>query len=130
MNFTYTFPSLNKSVQVGDLAYYSRVQDNHSGTNHSSAIFDTKPRVLGMITQVNYITQQIVINTNLGGGCGICSVLDNNGQNVYHFVFFQKDHRINTSGITGYFLNAEYRNYSRFPAEIFATAVDYVESSK
>ena len=125
MELTYTFPNLNNSVQVGDLAYYSPVVNNQSGTNHITSLIDTKPRVLGLITNVSYTLQHITINTALGGGCGTCSALP-----TKHFISFQKDHRVNTSGITGYFLNAEYRNYSRLPAEMFATAVDYAESSK
>ena len=125
MNLIYTFPNLNNSVQVGDIAYYSPVSNNQSGTNHPTSLIDTKPRILGLIINVNYILRQITVDTNLGGGCGSCRALP-----LGPFILFQKDHRINTSGITGYFLNAEYRNYSRLPAEMFATAVDYAESSK
>jgi len=46
------------------------------------------------------------------------------------FIMFAKDRVVNTSGIIGYFAKVEYRNYSTREAEIFATAVDYVESSK
>ena len=43
---------------------------------------------------------------------------------------FSKNKIANYSGITGYYAETEYRNYSTLPAEMFATAVDYVESSK
>ena len=126
MIFTLTFNNLNMSVQVGDVAYYSLVDNNQSGTNHPTASQNTKPYVLGLITQVDYINFIITVDTSLAGGCGPCSVLTG----LSYYVFFQKHHQINTSGIIGYFMDAEYRNYSTLPAEIFATAVDYVESSK
>ena len=43
---------------------------------------------------------------------------------------FSKNKLANYSGITGYYAEAEYRNFTTLPAEIFATAVEYVESSK
>jgi hypothetical protein len=47
-----------------------------------------------------------------------------------HYLMFAKNKLVNYSGILGYYAETEYRNYSTLPAEIFATAVDYVVSSE
>jgi hypothetical protein len=145
MFLKFIYKQLNVSVQVGDLAYYSVPQNNQSGTNHPNTLLNTKPHVLGGIIKVNHDKKWIIVDTDLGGGCGPC--LKNHAPpntllylfgNLYQpgqlngneMIFFQKDHQANTSGVIGYFMDTEYRNFSTFPAEIFATAVDYVESSK
>ena len=132
MIITIQFQHINVSCQVGDIAYASLYQGRQSGTNHPNSSVNTKPFVLGVITGVNRIigngTPAITVDTDAGGGIG------NNPNNfdVYDdlYVFFQKSQLVNTSGVIGYFLETEYRNYSTLPAEMFATAVDYVESSK
>ena len=105
--------------------------------NHPGSTANTKPFVLGLIQTVNrtigntingITTPVVVINTNGGGGIGATFPYNATMGDLY--VFFQKSQLINTSGVTGYFLETEYRNHSTLPAEMFATAVDYTESSK
>ena len=124
--FNYTFSELNVSVQPGDIVYYTIPKQSQSGRNHPSANIDTKPRILGRVDGVWHSTKTIAVDTDSGGGCGNCTRLD--GERVY--LFFQKNHLANTSGIVGYYMDTELRNWSASEAEIFATAVDYVESSK
>lgn len=123
------FQHINVSCQVGDIAYASFHQGRQSGRNHPNSTINTKPFVLGLITGVNRIigsdTPAITVDTDAVGGIGSNPV---NIEELY--VYFQKSQLANTSGVTGYFLETEYRNYSTLPAEMFATAVDYVESSK
>ena len=128
MDITITLQQINVSCQVGDIAYGSLQSGGQSGRNHPGSSTNTKPFVLGMITNVNRTTNEIIIDTNAGGGIG--STMPVLGHVMDLYVFFQKPQLINTSGVTGYFLETEYRNYSTLPAEMFATAVDYVESSK
>ena len=126
MILTITLPRINVSCQVGDIAYASLHQSRQSGRNHPGPTVNTKPFILGLITIVNRVANTITIDTNANGGVGN----DLAFQNSSHVIFFQKPQLANTSGVTGYFLETEYRNYSTLPAEMFATAVDYVESSK
>ena len=131
-----TFPSLNVSVQVNDLAYITQHQNKQAGKNHHQhASYNTKPMVFGLITYVNHVTKTIKVASDLAGGCGSdCpgygNILEPSVLESQIYIFFQKDHQINTSGVTGYYMETEFINHSNFPAEIFATAVDYVESSK
>ena len=118
---TLTLAVLNVSVQAGDMLYASKLTSGQGGSNNpSSGTTDTKPKILGEITGVNRATGVITYSPAAGS-----PVLTNN-----HFIMFGKNKAANYSGITGYFAEAEYRNESTLPAEIFATAVDYTVSSK
>ena len=117
---TFTFP-LNVSVQPTDVLYTSLTPGGQSGINHPSASVNTAPTAIGVVTSVNHNTGTIVYDD-----AGYIPLVLTSS----HYLFFSKDRVANTSGIIGYFAETEYRNYTKVPAEIFATAVDYVESSK
>ena len=129
---TITFPfDLNVSVQGsggadngGDILYYINPVNNQGGTNHpDSGGTNTKPKAFGEIVSVNFDANTITFDdTNYPAIPG--------GLNSGHYIFFSKDRRANISGIIGYYAETEYRNYSKLQAEIFATAVDYIVSSK
>ena len=116
-----SFPSLNISTQVGDEVYYAKHESNQSGTNMNSQAGDTKPKLLGIVTIVDHAFNKISVDDSLGGSPPIST-------NMYYMI--QKPKSVNTSGITGYYAEAEYRNYTSLPCEMFATAIDYSESSK
>jgi hypothetical protein len=121
MIITFNF-DLNVSIQIGDLVYTSLTNNNQSGVNQpNSTSMDTKPFPIGVVTNVNFNTNTITLNTSSYPPVTLTSS---------HYLFFAKNTVVNTSGIIGYFAKVEYRNYSTREAEIFATAVDYVESSK
>lgn len=122
------FRHINTSCQVGDIAYASYHSSRQSGRNHPGSSVDTKPFVLGRITNINRITGSIEVDPNADGGVGNTAAASLVLSQLY--IFFQKSQLANTSGVIGYFLETEYRNYSTLPAEMFATAADYVESSK
>jgi hypothetical protein len=122
---TLGFPNdLNVSVQETDIVYYCKVVNDQSGKNHPSAgSVNTKPIKLGSVVGVNRNANTIDVRVT-AHPTPILTAGDD------YYLFFSKDRRVNHSGIIGYFIEAEYRNYTTLPAEIFATAVDYVESSK
>ena len=129
---TITFPfDLNVSVQGsggtgngGDILYYINPINNQGGTNHpGSGGTNTKPKAFGEVVSVNFD-----VNTITFDDAGYPPIPG--GLNSGHYIFFSKDRRANISGIIGYYAETEYRNYSKLQAEIFATAVDYVPSSK
>lgn len=125
----YTFKSLNVSVAVEDVVYISRLQAGISGSNNPNAITaNTKPFVLGAVVAVNHATNEVWIDTTLGGGVGQLEEVNDKINTI--MVMFQKNPKINTSGVLGYYVEVEYKNKSTLPAEMFATAVDYTESSK
>ena len=117
----FPFP-LNVSVQPTDVLYTSLTPGNQSGTNHPSATVDTAPVAIGIVVSVNHSTNVITYDDD---GFTPGPTLTSS-----HYLYFSKDRNANTSGIIGYFAETEYRNYTQVPAEIFATAVDYVPSSK
>tara|TARA_Y100000310_G_scaffold181470_1_gene181413 strand:- start:53 stop:430 length:378 start_codon:yes stop_codon:yes gene_type:complete len=118
----FPFP-LNVSLQKGDTIYWCYNAGGQAGRNHpGSASVNTKPKKLGLVGTVNRNLNRVgvVVQSGLKDVC----------QNNECYFFFSKDRRANYSGIIGYFMEVEYRNYSTLKSEIFATAVDYVESSK
>ena len=117
---TFGFP-LNVSIQPTDVLYTSITLSGQSGVNHPSASINTAPIAIGVVVSVNHSAGTIVYDDT-----GYTTLVLTSS----HYLFFSKDRVVNTSGIIGYFAETEYRNYTKVPAEIFATAVDYVESSK
>ena len=111
-----------------DYIYYCLIVDEQAGKNHpDTGSIDTKPKRLGLVLNVDHISRVITVDTGTPYclPCPVDAIVLED-----HYFFFGKDRRANHSGIIGYFTEAEYRNYSTLSSEIFATAVDYVESSK
>ena len=120
---TITFPrGINVSLQVGDLIYATEIRNDQAGKNHPNPSgVNTKPRKYGVVTAIDRVAGFIRVSTGGFGGTEL-------GPNEY--IMFSKDNRANLSGMIGYYAETTYINHSTLPAEIFATAVDYVESSK
>ena len=115
---------INTSLQVGDSVYYCGVVDEQAGKNHpGTGGVDTHPRKLeGVVTFIDRNDGKIKITSPLPAG----SV----PELAAMYMFFAKDRRANFSGIKGYYTEVEFKNWSRFPVEMFAASVDYDESSK
>ena len=112
--------TLNISIQPGDTMYFCKTINSQAGANHPTANINTKPKKLGTVLSVDRVNNTVEVNTG--------SLIVN--LNEDHYLMFSKDRRVNISGILGYFMETEFHNKSTLPAEIFATAVDFVESSK
>ena len=124
-----TFPSeepLNVSIQVTDIIYVTPLVDGQAGKNHVTNVV-TSPVPWGQVVDVNFGTNTITVQTT-----GYAPGLFEGPSNIVgtHYIFFMKDKRANISGMLGYYAEVEYRNYSKLPAEIFATSTEFVESSK
>ena len=131
IEFTQGNAGFNRSVLKGDLLYYvNQEQWEVAGSNNPYAYMgdafttNSKPYKFGTIVEVNYRHRWIKVNNNL------CSCDATTGAFDDTMWMFQKPRLINTSGITGYYAETEYRNYSTKAVEMFATAVDYTQSSK
>tara|TARA_R100001369_G_scaffold78514_1_gene108209 strand:- start:1433 stop:1789 length:357 start_codon:yes stop_codon:yes gene_type:complete len=115
VNITFTFPTVNVSAQVGDIAYYS-----HSGTVtggfNNTALPNTT--MLGPIISIigNAVTVQYdnVLSNPLPGD----------------YISFAKDKKINTSSLLGYFASVNFVNDSTEKAELYSVGSEVVESSK
>ena len=108
--------NLNVSLQVGDILYATLLDSNQSGVNTT---FGNRPVAVGIITAI----AGVIITINDDDFPAI-TLTDN------HYLFFNKDKAVNTSGVLGYYASVEYRNYSKKKAEIFATGTEYAPSSK
>ena len=112
---------INTSLQNGDVVYYSQTVSGQSGKNHHhSSPVNTKPKKLGVVTGINRQSLTISVNSPNPTPPGLPGA----------YLFFIKDGVANHSGIIGYFMETEYRNYSTRSSEMFATSVDFVESSR
>jgi hypothetical protein len=112
---------MNTSFQKGDILYYTPYFGAQAGTNHPlpTSGINTKPQKLGKVIAIDPITLKITVQTP-----GPLPNLTDT------YLFFIKDAEVNHSGIIGAWLEVEYRNYSKISSEIFATATDFVESSR
>ena len=110
---------INVSLQKGDIIYYAPTVNQQAGKNHPTSTINTKPKELGVVVSIDRPLLQITIN-HVGPMPNL---------NIM-YLFFIKDGEANHSGIIGFFLETEYRNYSKVSSEIFATAADYAESSR
>ena len=111
---TLQFPNpLNESVQVGDTTYYT---NDPNGTNLIR---------LGPITEITIAINQIkvdVLPTLVGT---VDTALTTSS-----FILFSKTALVNTSGIKGYYAEAQFRNDSTDYAELFLAGSEIFESSK
>ena len=114
---------LNVSIQPTDTVYVSLTSQDQSGVNNPyPSPINTAPMAIGTVSSVDHVNMTVDIDL---------TDYDPNFQLTNaHYLFFSKNRVVNMSGIIGYFAETEYRNYSKLQTEIFATAVDYVESSK
>ena len=118
--------TLNVSVQPGDMIMYCTTTPKiingkkfyQSGKNFMS-IDMTRPKKFGYAVEVNHKAKWVLVN-NITPGV-------HPGEDDY--IFFSKDRRANISGVVGYFAETKYVNDSKKKTEIFATAIDYAESS-
>jgi len=135
------FDSMNVSVQVGDIAYYSYNTNNIAGFDHSTLETTKK---LGEIIGVNQIDVSVGLdpgattvspyNTNIiveydptlmpAGWGGPIFVLSNS------FISFAKEKKINTSSLLGYYADVRFVNDSPKKAELFSISSIIEESSK
>ena len=135
---TLTFPSLNFSAQIGDIAYYTLNIDQTNGGMQELGGFD-------FATQNSYTLMgniiDIIPNVNAtgaleAGGTSVNIVVDIPDDSAVtppttnHYVFFIKDHRVNVSSLVGYYGEVEFRNDSSTKAEMFAASCEISESSK
>jgi hypothetical protein len=101
------------------------VQSSQGGRNHPLAGHDSKPKPLGTVSGIDRVQLEIYVDSFSNNQTVVNNIVQSNP-----YLFFSKDRRVNYSGIIGYFMEVEYRNHSTLKSEIFATAVDYVNSSR
>ena len=118
---------INTSVQVGDIAYYTK------NWNSTFGGFNVNDPSFGI--------QQIGVITNITGldttGDGItdhykitCEInLNTAPPETGDFIFFSKNKKVEESGLMGYYGEFTFSNDSSSPAELFMTGVEVTASS-
>jgi|TARA_R100000081_G_C4813353_1_gene172867 hypothetical protein len=114
---------INVSVQVGDYIYYTPTQTVGTVTPFDTADIPNVVR-LGPIES---------IAPNPTAGIDITVTWDDANiaqPNSGDFIMFEKDKRLNTPSLLGYFASVRLVNNSRTKAEIFSLGSETFESSK
>jgi hypothetical protein len=120
-SITITFThNINRSAQVGDIAYYTPTT-YQGGTRQASSDYAGMTK-MGPITAIS--------RTSTGGS--ITVDLDSNQQapTANDFIFFSKDNMANMSSILGYYAEVKFVNKSNSKIELFQVGTDMFESSK
>jgi len=110
----FTFPTINTSVQVGDIAYYSPYTTSggfNNATLGSTIMLGPIMSIVGNVVTVQYDTA--LSNPQPGD-----------------YISFAKDKRVNTSSLLGYYASVNFVNNSVKKAEIFSVGSEISESSK
>ncbi len=116
---TLTFPnSINTSVQVGDIAYYtlSPLTSGGFSTSSQSDIVE-----IGAITSINNTTNVIVCDTTLPYP---------QQPTTSSFILFSKNNEANLSTVLGYYGEVKFKNSSTIKSELFSIGTDMFVSSK
>ena len=108
----FPFP-INDSAQVGDTAYYT---NDANGTNLIR---------LGPITEITRAINQMKVDIlpQLVGTVDTALTTSS-------FILFSKTASVNTSGLKGYYAEAQFKNDSTDYAELFLVGSEIFESSK
>ena len=108
-SITLIFPQqIQVSVQVGDTAYFTN--DINGGVINK----------IGVITAIDYSAKSIT-----------CDILPAAARpDLQSFILFSKTNSANINSLTGYYLNAQFKNNSSDYAEMFSVGTEVFESSK
>ena len=117
-NLTLVFPSLNYSLQIGDMAYYTNYVPLGGFAVGNSNIIEIGPVV--NIDDSNPEISAILVDMDP-------STIPPTSNS---FILFSKDNKANLSSIVGYYGEAQFKNNSKKKAELFAVACEISESSK
>lgn len=110
--------SLNTSAQVGDIAYYSPTS-TVAGSGFSTV-------TTGNIKKLGDIS---VIDKS-AGSISILIDTDNTALVNGDYIMFEKDKRVNSSSILGYYADVHLVNYSTEKIELFSVGSEVTVSSK
>jgi hypothetical protein len=118
---TLTFnQAVNSSLQVGDLVYYISTSTLPNSTVQQAVTGDVT--FLGTVTNITYgsspsisvIYDSAVVSPPVGG----------------EYIMFEKDKRVNSSSLIGYYADVEFVNTSDSKIELFALSAGVSENSK
>ena len=114
-----TGAGLNPEIQVGDIAYYSPLSTvAGSGFNTVTTGNITK---IGNVTDIDKLAKQVSIMVDIGAVTT---------PSMGDYIMFEKDKRVNSSSLIGYYADVNFVNYSTEKVELFSIGSDFFESSQ
>ena len=116
VNLTFPLDFLNTSVQVGDIAYYANT--SQSG-NSGFSISNNSPIIkLGTIISINNGVVQVLKPNNV------------TTPTIGSYIMFEKNKKVNSSNLTGYYAEVQFKNYSSNRVQLFSVGSEFSESSR
>jgi hypothetical protein len=109
---------------VGDIAYYSPLS-TISGSGFETVTTGNVNKI-GIVSSIDKLTNQvgIMVDANQQG------MPINSTPNIGDYIMFEKDKRVNSSSLIGYYADVNFKNYSQEKIELFSIGSEVVESSK
>ena len=122
-NLTFTFnKKINISAQVGDNVYaVNKAQITETGDFKQADLSVCK--FVGVIISIKNTDTEKRINV-------FQDLVTNYTPQIDSFMMFSKNKQVNTSGISGYFAEVEFKNNSKTHAELFSVGSQVSLSSK
>ena len=117
---------INSSLQLGDIVYYS---PTNSAPNSNIQTTTTSSIVkLGPVEGINVSTATIIVTyDDLPDSSGVSTVFP---PLIDDYVMFEKDKRVNSSSLIGYYADVKLLNNSKKKIELFSLGSEVTESSK
>ena len=144
LTLTFNQP-LNTSLQVGDIIYYSSLQTvANSGFSTSSSNNTVKLGIVNSISNPLGIEQDIIYDSidptlvlsSTPVPITITVVYDDSPiagivpPTQGDYISFEKDKKVNSSSLIGYYADVRFENYSPDDARLFSVGSEVSESSK
>ena len=122
VNLTFPLDFSNASVQVGDIAYYA----NPSVSGNSGFSTSNNNPIIKLGTIID------IVETPVSGIYSIQVLKPNNvtTPTIGSYIMFEKNKKVNSSNLTGYYAEVQFKNYSSDRVQLFSVASEFSESSK
>ena len=115
-----TFPSdINTSLQIGDIVYYSPLS-TVAGSGFNTVATGNVIK-LGIVNGIDLIESVITV---VYDSDNVASPSDGD------YIMFEKDKRVNSSSLIGYYADVHFVNYSTDEIELFSIGAEVQISSK
>jgi len=113
---------INASAQVGDAAYYCKLNEASGGFSTGSFSTANYSDIVRMGKIISLIPSINEVRVNMEGNFTLPMPGD--------YVFFSKDNKVNTGDLKGYFSTVKFVNNSNDEAELFQITMNVEQSSK
>ena len=112
---------LNSSIQINDIIYYSTVSTS-IGSNVPQVTLDGANPIVNFGVVNDIIEQPPTLKVNYSGSVAMPQNND--------YIMFEKDKRVNSSSLIGYYARVKLSNDSKSKIELFSLGSETSESSK